>query len=143
MNLNFPLIRTVNRLSVNKLIEILNVEKFYIIRLNGSNILDEITFFKGIVSQKIPLDPPLSGNVNYDSFTDSLWGGIEGLHSEKVAIIWSNFNKMLDKGLNDFLKISECICNIAEELIPENGAEYDVDLKIFLLGEGDNFPILY
>lgn len=143
MNLHFPLVRTVNILSENKLIEILKLEKFYIIRLNGSYIFDETTFFKEIVTQTIPLDPPLSGNVHYDALRDSLWGGIEGLHSEKVAIIWSNFNTMLSKGLPDYLKISQCIYNVAEGLNPDYGAEYDVDLKIFLLGEGDNFPILY
>jgi hypothetical protein len=143
VNLHFPLIRTTNKLSESKLIEILNDENFYIIKLNGQRIYNEVTFFKEIVNQSLPLDPPLSGNVHYDAFNDSLWGGLSELPSEKVALIWTGFNKMLDKGFNDFLQISQCIYKIAEDLTHiEYGIDHKVDLKVFLIGEGTNFPVI-
>jgi len=145
MYLHFPLIRTVSRFSESKLIEILKGENYHIINLNGKNIYDEITFFKEIVNQSLPLDPPLSlsGNVNYDAFNDSLWGGLSEISSEKVALIWTDFNKMLDKGFNDFLQISDCIYTIAENLThTEYGIDHEVELKVFLLGEGKNFPTI-
>lgn len=143
MNLDFPLIRAINKLSESKLIEILNDENFYIIKLNGQEVYNEVTFFKEIVNQSIPLDPPLSGKVHYDAFNDSLWGGLSEIPSEKVALIWTEFDKMLDKGLNDFLQISQCIYKIAEDLTHiEYGIDHRVDLKVFLIGEGTNFPVI-
>lgn len=143
MNLHFPLIRTINKISESKLIEILDDENFYIIKLNGQEIYNEATFFKEIVNQSIPLDPPLNGDVHYTAFNDSFWGGLSEIPSEKVALIWTNFNKMLDKSLNDFLQISQCMHEIAENLTHlEYGIDHKVDLKVFLIGEGANFPVI-
>ena len=143
MDLHFPLIRTVKQSSKEKLIKILHMEGYYIINLNGSNIVDEKTFFQEIVKQSIPLDPALRGNVHYDDFNDSLWGGLAELPQAKVALLWNDFNSMLENGLNDFLKIAECLYKIAEDLTHiEYGIEREVELKVFLLGEGTNFSKL-
>lgn len=143
MNFHFPRIRTVNRSSESKLTDILNKEGYHLLKLNGRNILNEKTFFQEIVQQGIPLDPPLNGNANYDAFNDSLLAGISKLPKAKVALLWTDFNNILDKGLNDFLKISECLYQIAEDLThTEYGIEREVELKVFLLGEGANFSNL-
>ncbi|MBP0723837.1 barstar family protein [Bacillus sp. RG28] len=87
--------------------------------------------------------PPLRRNVHYDAFNDSLWGGLSEISSEKVALIWTDFNKLLDEGFNDFLQISECIYKIAEDLThTEYGIDHEVKFKVFLLGEGKNFPTI-
>jgi hypothetical protein len=140
MDLRFPLIRTINESSEGKLISILEKEGFNIINLNGSNILDEKSFFKEIVNQRIPLNPPLSGKVHYDAFHDSMWGGLSDLGYKKVALIWTDFNKMLESGLNDFLSIAGSFYFIAEQVTHlEYGINQAVDLKIFLIGKGENF----
>ena len=45
------------------------------------------SFFQG-VRAGLPLDPPIVGSRSWDALSDSLWGGIDALESERVVIIW-------------------------------------------------------
>ncbi|MAT38747.1 MAG: hypothetical protein CL946_04005 [Ectothiorhodospiraceae bacterium] len=36
---------------------------------------------------KYPLDPPISGNVHWDAFADSIWGGLDACCSPKIVLV--------------------------------------------------------
>ena len=44
-------------------------------------------FFRAIKSG-LPLDPPLTGDRNWDALADSLWEGLNALEDGRIAIVW-------------------------------------------------------
>jgi hypothetical protein len=52
-----------------------------------SDISDKAALFEAMRTI-LPMDPPLVGSRSWDALSDSLWGGIDQLGEERVAIIW-------------------------------------------------------
>ncbi|MEW8955176.1 barstar family protein [Clostridium sp.] len=104
------------------------------------NIITTMEDLFVLIKEEFPQDPPLSGRVNFDALTDSLWGGFEGQDAEKAAIIWGNPNKLMDFDKYRFEKLIQCIEELAETLtIKEYGIDKPTVLKLVLLGEGPLF----
>lgn len=74
-------------------------------------IKDTQSFFEGIRA-RVPLDPPVLGNNNWDALSDSLWGGLDSLDTNKIVIIWPSSAEMASAHPEDF-KIA---INILSEL---------------------------
>ncbi|PYS30269.1 MAG: hypothetical protein DMF75_16190, partial [Acidobacteria bacterium] len=88
----------------------------------------------------LPQDPPLIGNINWDALTDSLWGGLAELGKERVALIWTNAQRMLEHGLQDLLIANGCFEHIASTMATTKyGISRPIMLVVFLVGEGNNF----
>jgi hypothetical protein len=73
-----PIISCVETRSYWQLVQSLRQEAFKVLELDGETITDAQSLFAEI-NRKLPLDPPLSGRVNWDALSDSLWGGLEKL----------------------------------------------------------------
>ena len=58
-----------------------------------SSIKDTKSFFDGIRAV-VPLDPPVLSDDNWDALSDSLWGGLDRLDAEKIAIVWPGSAQM-------------------------------------------------
>ncbi len=89
------------------------------------------------IKNELPQDPPLSGKVNFDALTDSLWGGFDELGEEKVVILWSNPNETMNKDKARYDILIDCLEELAKTLtMNEYGIEKPISLKTVLLGEG-------
>ena len=55
--------------------------------LDGTQITDRESFFT-VVRRIVPLDPPVYRNCVWDALSDSLFGGIDLIEADKVAILW-------------------------------------------------------
>ena len=122
--------------------EKLNESGYFVFEINGEEIEDAESFFAKI-KDVLPQDPPLSGQVNWDAFLDSIWSGLDKLKEEKVAIIWTNFHKMLDHGLSDLVTAIECFKDLAFNVSnPETKISIPVNLLFFFVGKGKNFKTL-
>jgi hypothetical protein len=108
--------------------------------LAGDRISDLETFFRTVISV-VPNDPPLSGRPHLDALLDSVWEGFRVLGSEKVAILWKDADKILDRGLQDLIIISDLFQEIGRTLRgTEKGKLPRFLLFLVLFGNGPNFP---
>lgn len=135
----FSAITFMNEKSIKELVKYLEQEHFAIYELDGTGINDIKTFFKTIINV-LPLDPPLSGNVNYDAFVDSVWGGFDTLGRERVALVWTDSENMLYSDYNNFIKISELFYDLEKSLkTTEFGLEKTIIFLVFMIGKGEKF----
>jgi hypothetical protein len=58
-----------------------------------SNISTKEDFFEALRCT-LPLDPSLHGNRSWDALADSLWGGLDGLQDENIALVWPDAARM-------------------------------------------------
>ena len=124
---------------LNELKEELRQNEYYIYELNGKDITDARSLFAEI-KKTLPQDPPLSGKVNWDAFLDSIWGGLDELGKEKVAIVWTNVENMLESSLPDLVTAIELFRDLALSVSnPDTRISVPVSLTIFLVGDGNNF----
>jgi hypothetical protein len=128
--------------SLQRLEHELRSHKYCIYELNGHDIQDAHSFFHKI-KEILPLDPPLSGNVHWDAFRDSVRGGIDRLCESKVAVVWTSVENMLGQGLADLCLATQYFGEVSSDvLVSTKGTEQPVRLITFLVGVGNNFDEL-
>jgi hypothetical protein len=113
-----------------------------IFELNGKEIYDAKSFF---IAAKLvlPMDPPLSGKVNWDAFSDSLWYGIDNLNQQKIAVLWKQADNMMNLEARNFQIAVECFEDVATSIVEEsNEKNLKSDILIFLFGTSDDFKVL-
>ncbi len=111
--------------------------KIYYINGKETTTIEELFLW---IKNEFPLDPPLSGNVNFDAFVDSLWGGLDNKNDEKVAIVWKYTNELIKRDKYRFEKFLECIKEVAKTLtVEEYGINKPVILKMLLFDNGELF----
>ena len=72
---------------LDQMLGLLRSRDYVIFRIPGcANLADQFVQFK----DHLPLDPPLSGAINWNALADSLWAGIDLLSQDRVAIVWDN-----------------------------------------------------
>jgi hypothetical protein len=136
------MLRTVNCINTSCLSEVrefLRQNGFHLFELDGEQVRDAASFFHAVV-RSLPLDPPLSGSVNWDAFIDSVWGGLDDLGEERVALVWIAAERMLEKGLPDLLIAVDCFQQLAASVrAPDTGISTPALMLVFLIGDGENF----
>lgn len=139
MDTSSSIISCLKKSELGKLISELKKMEYFILLIDGSDIKDAKAFFSK-VKNELPFDPPITGSIHYDAFSDSLWEGIVNLKKEKVAIVWTKSDNMLSHGLLDLLNISQTFLDVARELYGMNPEiSHPIILKIFLMGTGENY----
>jgi hypothetical protein len=114
---------------------------FRIFVIDGDSISDAESFFSQIVSV-LPLDPPLSGKVNWDAFRDSLWFGVDGLEETSVAIMWINCENIVEHDYQSFRTAVECFEDVALSIASEeSGVDTPTRLLVFLIGYEDDLNV--
>jgi hypothetical protein len=136
------LISCVAQAGIAELQRRLGEEGYRVFVIDGREIKDASSFF--VNSGKVlPQDPPLGSAPNWDSWLDSVWGGLDALGAARVALLWTDVDRMQDGGLPELLVAVECFLDLIERLSnPEMRITDSVSLRVFLLGNGRNFPAL-
>lgn len=88
--------------------------------------------FFDAVRRGLPLDPPLEGSRSWDALSDSLWGGIDGLESDRVVIIWREAAAMTaaPEELDIALKVLADVAASLADPSMTNGRPKDVSVYI-------------
>lgn len=132
-------VNCINQESLPGLRQFLARHDFHVIELDGVGVVDGATFLAR-AAEVLPLDPPLASRDNWDAFSDSVWGGLEQLAKERVALIWTSVEEMLKRGLQDLLISVTCLQQVAAEVATARyGISHPVVFVVFLAGKGDNF----
>lgn len=93
------------------------------------------SFFRE-AKQAFPLDPLISGNVHWDAFADSLWGGLDASKSSKIALVLRDAGVFRHLDKPGYETAVECMLDAAKEVETEKKSEGIVDAEIVIvLGE--------
>jgi hypothetical protein len=113
--------------------ELSKYASYYAISLDGTKITNSEFFIKEIML-KFPLDPTLSGKVNYDALTDSMWGGLDLLKKNKVVLKWDSYNSIVQNNIQDFIRLMICLNRVSLEVATrEFNIDVPVDFRILLV----------
>ena len=92
--------------------------------------------------QDLPLDEGCQPK-SWDGFVDCLWGGLYHLPATRVAIVWQLAHVLLESDLQTFLTINRLMSDVARSVSETgHGFSHEMQLVLFLLGEGTMFPAL-
>ncbi len=115
--------------------------------LDGSSIVDEASFLETFLRNvpfKIYAPSDRGPRLNWDAFTDCLWGGLKSEPEGQVAILWLASEQMLDGKLSLLLHVVEAISAEAFNLLTPHSLQPDQEhrilLRVYLIGDGSNFP---
>lgn len=142
MSTRFSLLTCLNDRDLTVLKGLLEQEKFALLEIDGTAVHDSRSFFLQ-VRDRLPLDPPLVGAVNWDALSDSLSAGVMGLPEARVALIWTEAQNMLDGGLPHLLDAVDTLFGVARSVYsPSSEVVSPKEMLVFLVGRGANFPAL-
>lgn len=93
--------------------------------------------------QALPMDPAISGRVNWNALSDSLFGGIDASIKKRVAIVWHGADLLLETDPESFSIAQIVLADVSDCLRRErNERRTEACLRSFLLGKGEQFRIL-
>lgn len=118
-------------------IEQIQKMNYKIYHIDGRNISTMEEFF-GFIKDTFPLDPPLSGRVNFDAFADSFSTGIDQSEYARVAIVFEKSEEFIKE--DKFDVFVRCMEDITCQLVQEDyWLNKKTVLRTFLFGNGARF----
>jgi hypothetical protein len=84
-----------------------------------------------------PLDPPISGRVNWDAFADSLWGGLDACNQSKIALVIEDAVEFAAGSPREYNVALECLFESATEVESEKrkGGNDDAEIVVVIGAE--------
>lgn len=83
--------------------------------------------------QFVPLDPAISGRVNWDALADSLWSGLDGLAPGSIAIVWRGAERLQHAEPRAFAIASDILTSTAAQLTQgRDGARAGHEVRVLL-----------
>lgn len=107
---------------LERLIACLTERGWTVYILRGTHVTDRASFFDA-VRAVLPLDPPLLGNRSWDALSDSIWGGLDALDSDRIAIIWENAASLQDASHTDYETALEIFMELSASLADEQATD--------------------
>lgn len=105
--------------------------------IDGTKIFTMEDFFC-LIKDILPLDPPLSGIVNFDAFEDSFSAGIDQSEYNKVALVFQRPEELMKQDRFDVL--IECLEDITKQLMREDCYNHKLTtLRTLFFGKGKKF----
>lgn len=89
-------------------------------------------FFKQ-AKTAFPLDPAISGNIHWDAFADSLWGGLDACVESKIALIIRDLSEFKKTNQQDYKIALSCMTDAAKEVEAEKHIEGFNETEILVL----------
>jgi hypothetical protein len=114
---------------------------FTVFDLPGEKIQDKRSLFEHI-SRILPSDGRAPGpGLSWDALVDSLCGGIEERSLPAVGVLWHSAEIALEGNLQLLLDAVQALSDAADNLqhVVSNLGRPTI-LRLFLIGEGPNFP---
>ena len=100
------------------------------------NIADIETVYKKLI-EVLPIGIPLSGNVHWDAFLDSVWEGITEQPCKKIALVWLGSESILSAKLSHFFEVTTTLQDLSISLA--NGKSDGYQLSTFIGGSTSNY----
>jgi hypothetical protein len=96
-------------------------------------ITDKASFFDAMCAG-CPLDPPLMRvRLVWDALSDSLWGGLDALEADKVAVLWPQSGTMEKLSPVDYAIARDVMSSVATSLMDTNATVGEPTYVAFVL----------
>jgi len=136
----FSVINFVNQSNIEHLRSELHNRGYRIFELDGKNVCDKKSFLMQAATD-LPQPPELIAYDNWDAFNDNLGFSLSQSNEIKVAFVWSDAQMMLKGGLPALVVALDIFMSLSRDLAHGgHGFPTSINLTIFLVGVGDNFP---
>lgn len=130
-----PLRLFVHQKRIKEIREYFEEKGYSVLNINDREINSIQSFFK-YISNYLPLDPPISGQIHFDALEDSLFDGLVSLNSSNIVIIWENADTMFNNDINSMIKVIVMFNDVMRSLY-----KYEkVHLVVIYIGGNDFFP---
>jgi len=81
----------------------------------------------------LPLDPPISGSVNWDAFRDSLYGGLDASTEQRIAIVVDDASVFRTDDPVGFETACECLFGSAAEIEQDKISDGERNFEVVVL----------
>ena len=112
------------------LLDELEAAGFDVLTLDGSGASDAAGLFAAASEQLFHGEPA----PNWDSFADVLINVVVGVEHDKIALVWTHADKLLEGRLVDLLTAADVLAGTAR-----TSAEIRPTFVTFFVGDGDAF----
>ena len=134
-------INRVNQSQLDKVMAILAKLEYRVFTLDGKNVHDKLSYIAKAVCD-LPHPEGMFAHNNWDAYNDDAWGGLHELPDTRVAFVWTDAHVMLRGNKEDFLVAVDILEKLSRNVAhTEHGFSHPMDLRTFLFGEGDEFPV--
>lgn len=80
-----------------------------------------------------PFDPTISGDVHWDAFADSLWGGLDACQYWKIAIVIQDATAFRKARRRDYDIAITCLTEVAKDVEAEKHVNGHEEAEIVVL----------
>ncbi len=136
MQSEFAVTTYVSQSDLDNLLDTLQQRGYRVVFLDGSSVISKASLFTQ-VEKDFPLPEDYKRVHNWASFEDDLWNMVFSFEEDRIALVWSHVERMLDGGLEDFVMAADVLTGLSRLVY-----EKEIDLSIFFVGEGPNFQRL-
>ena len=126
----------VNQADLDQLLARFEGSDYRVFVLHGDAVASKAALFAQ-AEKDLPLPEDYRRIHNWSSFEDCLWNMVFNFDEERMAFIWTHVEQMLVSGLEDFTTAADVLITLARRVY-----EKQIDLSVFFVGEGANFPAL-
>ena len=81
----------------------------------------------------LPLAPPLASNYSWDALSDSLWGGLDELGDESMAIVWHGAEQLEQASSRDFEIARSILADVSDSLADADATQGQTKRVVVLL----------
>jgi hypothetical protein len=110
---------------------------FAVIGLDGKLVRDKATLLAQAEADLPPVEGMRPGN--WDALADYLGNGLAELGEERVALVWTDADQIVQGDLQDLLDGLRVLTGVADAVRAGEGLPHPIDLMIFLVGDGPGF----
>jgi hypothetical protein len=127
--------------SLSLLEQTLTSRNIDILYIDGRSITDKASLWARIVVDLKGAETMQP--QGWDGFNDVLWQGLAAHKADRVALIWTHAERMIEPSFNDFLVAMIVFADIIRAVqTTRHGFPQAMHLQLFLMGEGQMFPQL-
>jgi len=136
----FAPVTCVAQVDLAELEEVLRGFGFAVLTLNGKGVRDKATLLAQAEADLPPVEGMRPGN--WDALADYFWNGLLALGEERVALVWTDADQILQGNLQDLLDALRVLGGVADAVREGGGLPRPTTVLIFLLGAAPGFPSL-
>jgi hypothetical protein len=136
MQSEYAVTNYVSQADLDQLLAKFEGTNYRVVVLNGEAVTSQASLFAQ-AEKDLPLTEDYNQVHNWASFEDCLWNMLFSFDEERIVIVWSHVERMLEGGLEVFMTAADVLTGLARRLY-----EKQIDLSVFFVGTGPNFPRL-
>jgi hypothetical protein len=115
-----------------------------VLRLDGTTIVDKESLLAGVAADLAPAaDAEDMRPRGWDGLNDLLWQVLAARPTDRVALIWTHADVLMERSLNDFLSGLNVFGDVSRAVRSTgNGFPRVMQFQVFVLGDAPSFPQL-